>query len=135
MWRIVRLQVAFALGAALLPSTSWADKWPNCTYDTRSIEYAWCAIRELNKELTDLRRQMNDRYREALAQIPEKAVDLRHHLEEAQTAWLRYVDESCAFEGITRGGSQESVKISTLECLSRQTRARASVLSEMTKRR
>ena len=127
--------IAIAVALALLPSASRADKWPDCTYDTRSIEYAQCAIRELNKELTDLRQQMNDRYREVVAQIPAKAVDLRRHLEDAQTAWLRYATESCAFEGMTRGGSREAVEISTLECLSKETRARAGALGQIKKRR
>ena len=126
-WRDSRLTVGLcvaALGVALLPSTGRADKWPDCTYDTRSVEYARCAIRELKKEFAELRKQVEDRYRDVIAKIPEKSVDLRRHLEQAQAAWRRYVDESCAFEGGTRGGSDDAISIATLECLSRQTRAR-----------
>src|SRR3954452_7417337 len=126
---IVALRIA-VLGIALLPSTVRADKWPNCTYDTRSAEYALCAIQELNRELAELRKQMDIRYRDVVAKIPDKSVDVRRHLEQAQTAWQRYVDESCAFEGAVVGGADDTIRIAILECLSRQTRARLSVLTQ-----
>jgi uncharacterized protein YecT (DUF1311 family) len=138
------LQAAGLLSVALFcASGSHADNIANCTYDVRSLEYAQCATSALAGDLVELRKRLDQSYRQALEKVPDRAIadadgrirrttpELKQHLIQAQGAWQTYVNESCAYEGGVWGGSSLTITIATTRCLIRETKSRLEYFEHM----
>lgn len=109
----------------------------DCSTDNGTVAYAQC----VNSVLTELQKQLDQTYRQALEHIPNGSVvdnstgrktrpQLTQNLVQAQSAWQIYASESCEYIGGTQG-SRIWITIFAAECLIRETRSRIDVLQHL----
>lgn len=96
----------FILALCISSSTSLASETDNCdSYGGDHLGQVQC----LNRGVKKLDEELNNIYKAALAELPEKHTEdsrkEREQLRKSQRAWLKYKDENCILIGGMEGGS------------------------------
>ena len=131
---VVTVLFAVLLTGFLAPLHAQTD---GCSNHGNSVEYAQC----LGSKLTELRAQLDQSYRRALENVPNRSPppsdirqttqQLRQYLITSQAAWQTYVGEICAYAGGVQGGSGVWIGIFEAQCLLKETKLRIDFLEHL----